>query len=47
MKKSGRQCKAGRERFTPYKSEDPSPTMPTYRKKEETGKTEDKKREST
>ena len=23
-----RQCKAGRERFTPYQSKDPSPTIP-------------------
>ena len=27
-----------RERFTPDQSEDPSPTIPTYRKKEEKGK---------
>ena len=26
------------ERLTPYQSEDPSPTVPTYRKKEEKGK---------
>ena len=32
------QCKAGRERLTPYQSEDPSPTLPTYRGKEEKGK---------
>ena len=25
------QCKAGRGRLTPYQSEDPSPTLPTYR----------------
>ena len=33
-----RQCKAGRGRLTPYQSEDPSPTLPTYRGKEEKGK---------
>ena len=32
------QCKAGRGRLTPYQSEDPSPTLPTYRGKEERGK---------
>ena len=37
--KRGRQCKAGREWFTPYQSKDSSPTIPTYRKKEEKGKT--------
>ena len=36
MKKS-QQCKAGREWYTPYQSEDPSPTIPTYRQKEEKG----------
>ena len=41
------QCKAGRGRLTPYQSEDPSPTLPTYRGKEEKGKiVEDKKGES-
>ena len=41
------QCKAGRGRLPPYQSEDPSPTLPTYRGKEEKGKTvEDKKVES-
>ena len=45
--KKDRQCKAGRGRLTPYQSEDPSPTLPTYRGKEEKGKTvEDKKGES-
>ena len=34
--KRGWQCKAGRERLTPYQSEDPSPT---HRKKEEKEKT--------
>ena len=29
------QCKAGRGRLTPYQSEDPNPTLPTYRGKEE------------
>ena len=33
--KKGRQCKAEREWFTPYQSEDPSPTIPTYGQKEE------------
>ena len=32
------QCKDGRERLTPYQSEDRSPTLPTYRGKEEKGK---------
>ena len=41
------QCKAGRGRLPPYQSEDPSPTRPTYRGKEEKGKiVEDKKVES-
>ena len=41
------QCKDGRGRLTPYQSEDPSPTLPTYRGKEEKGKlVEDKKVES-
>ena len=41
------QCKAGRGRSTPYQSEDPSPTLPTYRGKEEKGKiVEDKKEEN-
>ena len=41
------QCKAGRGRLTPYQSEDPSPTLPTDREKEEKGKiVEDKKGES-
>ena len=34
----GRQCKAEREWCTPYQSEDPSPTIPTNRQKEEKGK---------
>ena len=33
--KRGWQGKAGRERLTPYQSEDPNPTTPTHRKKEE------------
>ena len=37
--KRGWQCKAGRERLTPYQSEDPNPTTPTRRKKEEKEKT--------
>ena len=41
------QCKSGTGRLTPYQSEDPSPTLPTYRGKEEKWKiVEDKKRES-
>ena len=41
------QRKAGRGRLPPYQSEDPSPTLPTYRGKEEKGKiVEDKKVES-
>ena len=32
------QCKAGRGRLTPYQSKDPSPTLPTYRGKEEKAK---------
>ena len=37
----------GRGRLTPYQSEDPSPTLPTCRGKEEKGKiVEDKKGES-
>ena len=36
--KKGQQCKVGREWYTPYQSEDPSPTIPTYRQKEEKGK---------
>ena len=39
------QCKARRGRLTPYHSEDPSPTLPTYRGKKDKGKmVEDKKR---
>ena len=37
--RKGRQCKAGREQLTPYQSEDPNPTTPTHRIKEEKGKT--------
>ena len=41
------QYKAGRGRLTPYQSEDPSPILPTCRRKEEKGKiVEDKKGES-
>ena len=36
--KKGRQWKAEREWYTPYQSEDPSPTIPTNRQKEEKGK---------
>ena len=37
--RKGRQCKAGRERLTPYQSEDPNPTTQTHRMKKEKGKT--------
>ena len=37
--KKGWQCKAGRERLTPYQSEDLNPTTPTHRMKEEKRKT--------
>ena len=41
------QCNPGRGRLTPYQSEDPSLTLPTYRGKEEKWKIiEDKKGES-
>ena len=41
------QCKAGRGRLTPYQSEDPSPSLPAYRGKEDKEKTvEGKKGES-
>ena len=33
-----RQCKAEREWKPPYQFEDPIPTIPTYRQKEEKGK---------
>ena len=47
ISKKDRQCKAGRGRLAPYPSEDPSPTLPTYRGKEEKGKiVEDKIGES-
>ena len=36
--KKCRQCKAERERCTPYQSEDPSPIIPTYSQKVEKGK---------
>ena len=36
--KSGWQCKAGRERVTPYQSEDPNPTTPTLERKKRKGK---------
>ena len=36
--RKGRQCKAEREWYTPYQSEDPSPTIPTYRQKKWKGK---------
>ena len=38
--KKSRQCKAEREWNTPYQSKDPSPTIPTYRQKEEKGEKE-------
>ena len=37
--KRGRRCKSGKEQFTACQSEDPSHTIPTYRKKEGQGKT--------
>ena len=40
--KKGRQCKAEIEWYTPYQSEDPSPTIPTYKQKEEKGKKQSK-----
>ena len=43
--RKGRQCKAGRERLTPYQSEDPNPTTTTHRMKEEKGKTVETKSE--
>ena len=45
--KRGWQCKAGRERWTPYQSEDPNPTTPTHRQKEEKGKTVGDKKEAS
>ena len=36
--KKGPQCKAEREWYTPYQSEDPSPTISTYRQKKRKGK---------
>ena len=44
--KEDRQCKAGRERLTPCQSEDPSPAIPTDKKKEEIGNTEEDKKRS-
>ena len=42
------QCKAGRERLSPYQFEDTSPTIPTHGMKEEKGKTGgDKKGDSS
>ena len=41
----GRQCKAGRERLTLNQSEDPSPTTPTHRMKEDKGKIVEDKEE--
>ena len=35
----GWQCKAGRERSTPYQSEDPGLSIQTHRMEEEKGKT--------
>ena len=37
--RKGRQCKAGRERLTLYQFEDPNPTTPTHRMKQDKGKT--------
>ena len=33
--KKGRQCKAGRDWYTPYQSEDPSPTISTNTERRE------------
>ena len=41
--KKGWQCKAGRERLTTYQSEDPNPTTPTHRMKEDKGKQQETK----
>ena len=41
--RKGWQCKEGRERLTPYQSEDPNPTTPTHRMKEKGKKVGDKK----
>ena len=38
MIEKGWQRKVGRERLTPYQSDDPKPTTPTHRMKEEKGK---------
>ena len=43
--KKGWQCKAGRERLTPYQSEDPNPTTLTHRMKKRKGKQQETKRE--
>ena len=43
--KKGRQCKAEREWYTSYQSEDPNSTIPTYRQKEEKGKKKDYSRD--
>ena len=45
--KKGWQCNAVRERLTPCQSEDPSPTIPTHRMKEEKGKTVEDKKEAS
>ena len=44
--KKGWQCKAGIERLTPYQSEDPNPTTPTHRMKEEKRKNSRKQKVS-
>ena len=38
------QCKAGRGRLTPYQSDYPRPTLPTYKRKEEKGEIVEDKR---
>ena len=43
--KKGRQCKAEREWYTPYQSEDPSPTIPTNRQIEKGKRVEDYSRD--
>ena len=39
IRKKGWHCRAGRERLTPYQSEDPSPIIPTQKTKAEKMKT--------
>ena len=41
--RKGWKCKAGREQLTSYQFEDPNPTTPTHRMKEEKGKLQEAK----